>query len=215
MNIPLSSTNDENKENYQNWFEDVYIRTNQAGGVPPWAYQEPHPELVDWMEQERPHGAGKSALVIGCGLGDDAEYLARCGFAVTAFDISKTAIALCRQRFPESQVSYFVADLFDLSETWISGYDFVFESRTIQALPYEKHTHTIETIAQLVADEGILLVVCFGRDPDETVGSIPWPVSQKELATFRQFGFHETNFKENILTGRRNFRIMYQKTGRN
>lgn len=38
------------------------------------------------------------AVVIGCGLGDDAEYLASMGYEVTAFDISPTAIAMCHTR---------------------------------------------------------------------------------------------------------------------
>ena len=47
---------------------------------------------------------GKKALKIGCGLGDDAEYLTETGMEVTAFDISETAIRWCHERFPDSRV---------------------------------------------------------------------------------------------------------------
>ena len=42
----------------------------------------------------------------GCGMGDDAIELERLGFVVTAFDVSHTAIKLCKERFPQSKVSF-------------------------------------------------------------------------------------------------------------
>ncbi|MBF0145449.1 MAG: class I SAM-dependent methyltransferase [Magnetococcales bacterium] len=41
-------------------------------------------------------GAGKSALVVGCGQGDDARLLTRLGYRVTAFDLSPDMIGLAR-----------------------------------------------------------------------------------------------------------------------
>ena len=37
-------------------------------------------------------GSGRRAVVVGCGLGADAEYLSRLGFATTAFDVAPTAV---------------------------------------------------------------------------------------------------------------------------
>ncbi|MCC5670705.1 class I SAM-dependent methyltransferase [Nostoc sp. CHAB 5784] len=50
------------------------------------------------MTNHEPFASGQKALVIGCGLGDDAEAIASLGFEVTAFDISPTAIAWCQER---------------------------------------------------------------------------------------------------------------------
>jgi SAM-dependent methyltransferase len=86
------------------WFETLY---QQAQGDPaqvPWARLAPHPCLQDWLSPH-PETQGR-ALVVGCGLGDDAELLQAHGFQVTGFDISATAIAWCQQRFPNSQVNY-------------------------------------------------------------------------------------------------------------
>lgn len=63
----------------------------------------PHPALLAWLDGE-PEGVRHRALVIGCGLGDDAEAVRRRGYRVSAFDIAPTAIARCRQRFPDSKV---------------------------------------------------------------------------------------------------------------
>ena len=49
-----------------------------------------NPNLSEWTDFRKVKAHGKRALVVGCGLGDDAEYLAEQGFSVTAFDISPT-----------------------------------------------------------------------------------------------------------------------------
>jgi 2-polyprenyl-3-methyl-5-hydroxy-6-metoxy-1,4-benzoquinol methylase len=83
-----------------NWFENVYADSDTTGAGVPWARMEPSAELVAWLDREQVRGDGLRALVVGCGLGDDAQELDRRGFQVTAFDVSDTAIALCHERFP-------------------------------------------------------------------------------------------------------------------
>ena len=75
------------------------------------------------MDERGVEGEGRSAIVIGCGLGDDAEALQQLGFQVTASDIAATAIDWCHQRFPNSNVNYRVADLFNLDPTWHAAFD--------------------------------------------------------------------------------------------
>ncbi len=117
------------------WFEPLYA---EAGGDPdkiPWADRRPNPNLTDWLETERIRGDGRTALVIGCGLGDDAQLLAELGFRVTAFDVASTAISWCRKRFPQSPVCYEAADLLDMPSAWRGAFDFVLEAYTLQVLP--------------------------------------------------------------------------------
>ena len=195
-----------NKGDYTGWFEQVYALDN----APPWANHAPHPHLVSWARAQHLMGAGQRALVIGCGLGDDAEFLSGRGFDVTAFDISETAIDICQRRFPDSDVHYVVADLFALPEDWQQAYDFVLESRTIQALPASMSHKTIEAIANLVAPGGTLLVLCDGREPHEAKGHIPWPLSRRELQAFIEQGLTEVQFDEFHEGGERLFRVVYR-----
>lgn len=113
------------------------------------------------------------------------------GFKVTAFDISPTAIAWCRKRFPNSEVSYLVADLFAVDPAWHRAFDLVFESRNIQALPLIVRSKAIESIASLVAVGGTLLVITRFRDSEAEPDDPPWPVSDQELAQFQKLGLQE------------------------
>ncbi|MEZ4387718.1 MAG: hypothetical protein R3D98_09110 [Candidatus Krumholzibacteriia bacterium] len=78
----------------------------------PWATLAPAPLLRAWLDRNRPTGAGQTALVVGCGLGDDAAEMARRGFAVTAFDVAASAIALARERHLDLAIDWQVAELF-------------------------------------------------------------------------------------------------------
>lgn len=176
-------------ESYR-WFETLYQEAQGQAAQVPWARLQPHPSLVKWLARHSPlNGRG---LVIGCGLGDDAEALQSRGLAVKAFDISPTAIAWCRQRFPNSRVDYEVADLFQLDLTWQLGFDLVFECRNLQALPLNLRKLAISEIAKLVKPQGTLLVVTRLRDIHESQpDGPPWPLSNQELALCKTFGLQE------------------------
>ena len=80
----------ENKPN--DWFETLYSESNDSGSGVPWANMAPHPIFKNWIDESSPLKTEKTALVIGCGLGDDAIELETKGFKVTAFDVSESAI---------------------------------------------------------------------------------------------------------------------------
>jgi len=173
------------------WFDVLYSEAEGDAGQIPWARLTTHPYLQEWLDISQPQGEGRTALVIGCGLGDDAEALAKLGFQVTAFDISIKAIAWCKERFPDSSVNYLVADLLALDSEWHGKFDLVIESRTIQALPLEMRSEVINCIAPLVASKGTLLVITRIRDDDSVPSGPPWALSEKELGEFIELGLQE------------------------
>jgi len=170
------------------------------------------PALVSWLDGQ-PTPGGEAALVIGCGYGDDAEELCRCGFRVTAFDIAPTAIRRCRERFPGSQVEYRVADLFAVPAEWHPGFDLVVEIRTLQSLPLDQRAAATLAVAQMVRPGGRLWLRCLGRADEEPVGERPWPVSRHDLSGFGRAGLDELEFLEQPLpAGRgRTFTVIYQR----
>ncbi len=174
------------------WFEPLYEAASGNADQVPWARLTAHPELIDFLETQKIEGQGRSALVVGCGLGDDAEELSRRGFKVTAFDISPTAIQWCQQRFPDSEVSYHVADLFKPPKAWHNAFDFVVEIHTIQALPLKMRPQTIKQLSRLIAVPGEIFIICRGRADTETnPDGPPWPLSPTELKEFENCGLQK------------------------
>jgi hypothetical protein len=195
------------------WFEDLYSQADEESSIIPWAELEPNPNLIDWLDQ---HGTANFGLAIkvGSGLGDDAEELARRGFETTAFDISDSAIAWSRRRFPKSSVSYIVADLFSAPIEWKAMFDFVLESYTLQVLPPDLRAEAVRCIASFVAPDGTLLVIARGREPNEPEGKMPWPLKKDELSLFEAQGLRNVSFedyKDNEDPPVRRFRATYRR----
>ena len=183
------------------WFDRLY---QHAAGDPetiPWADLSPNSHLVAWLDREKIRGDRQSALVVGCGLGDDAEELRARGFTVTAFDIAPTAIDWCRKRFPNSNVSYVVADALNPPPEWSNKFDFIFEAYTLQALPAPQRHVAIDRIARLLAPQGRLLVVCRGRDATDTEGGLPWPLTLEDLSRFERAGLTQVGFEDFVEEG--------------
>lgn len=171
------------------WFERLY--TDAASGVTqvPWDRGTPHPLLQEWADEAAPCGAELRALIVGCGLGEDAELVARLGFDTVAFDVSSTGVEAARARFPGSPVSYVVADLLALPQEWAGAFDLVVESLTVQALPLEYRQTAIAAVASTVAPGGRLLVIAAARPGDAPPDSgPPWPLSRAELDSFARDG---------------------------
>ena len=132
------------------WFEVLYKEAEAGKSTVPWADRGANSNLIEFWSVNTQPTDGKQALVIACGLGDDAEQLAAWGFETTAFDISETAIRTARNRFPNREVRYQVADLFEPPAEWVGKFDFVFEANTVQALPASIRAKAIQRIAGFV-----------------------------------------------------------------
>ena len=177
------------------WFEAFYKEAAGDNEQIPWADLEPNRFFKEWADENRLQGNGRRALVVGCGLGDDARYLYDLGFKVTAFDISPTAIDWAKRLHAETDIQFEVADLFEPYRGWIGAFDFVLEIYTIQPLPMEIRERTIDAVAAFVADGGELIVVTRGREDDEEPVQLPWPLSRKDLSRFETHGFTQVDFR--------------------
>ena len=170
------------------WFERLYAAAEQGEATVPWDRGGPNPVLVRWAEERGLDGAGRRALVVGSGLGGDAELVARLGFDTVAFDISPTAVRLARHRSPGSRVEYVVADLLDPPPEWRHAFDLVVESLTAQSLPDPPRRDAIAQIAGMVAPGGTLIVIAAIHDEGERGDGPPWPLTRAEVEAFAAGG---------------------------
>jgi SAM-dependent methyltransferase len=177
------------------WFERLYAAAEDGRAVVPWDRGGPHRLLVEWAEARRLDGAGRRALVVGGGLGDDAEYLAGRGFDTLAFDVSASAVATARRRFPGSHVEHVVEDLLDPPARWRHAFDLVFESLTVQSLPVPLHPDAIAQVARMVAPGGTLLVVAAARGDGLEPGP-PWPLTRAEIEAFATGGVRAVRIED-------------------
>ena len=178
------------------WFETLYQEARGDEAIVPWADMIPNPHLYEWHQRTGYDFRSKRCLKIGCGLGDDAEYLASAGGSVIAFDISPTAVAWCRRRFPTSGVTYVTTDLFAVPTAWRGAFDFVLESYTLQVFPADMRQRAMRCITEFVAPSGTLLLICRGREESESPGAMPWPLTRRELQSFTAFGLRECSFED-------------------
>jgi SAM-dependent methyltransferase len=179
------------------WFERLYVAADEGEAIVPWDRGAPHPLFVEWASARRLEGHGRRALVVGAGFGEDAEYLARLGFATVAFDISATAVRAARERFPASTVEYVTADLLAAPAEWRAAFDLVVEIFTVQALPDALRTRATEAVAGLVAPEGTLIVITAARDEDDgPMQGPPWPLTRREVEAFGSTGLRAVRIED-------------------
>jgi len=178
------------------WFERLYVAAEQGSAVVPWDRDTPNPLLAQWVPKQGRDGAGRRALVVGAGLGRDAEYIASLGFDTVAFDVSPTAVEGARRRHPHSPVRYEVADLLNPPADWRQAFDLVVESMTVQALPDPPRDQAIANVAELVGADGTLIVIALahsGQAPDD---GPPWQLARREIDAFAAPGLVEVTVEE-------------------
>jgi SAM-dependent methyltransferase len=122
-------------------FDKLYRGEAATEGWPtpagvPWDIRQAQPRLI---ELEALGGISGDVLDIGCGLGDNAIFLASRGYSVTALDGSPTAIEQARNRAAQAGVLSSTAGsagvTFDVADaTDLSGYDGRFDTVIDSAL---------------------------------------------------------------------------------
>ena len=118
-------------------FDALYRGESPAEGVPaittpPWDTKAPKENVIAWHEAGLVHG---EVLDIGCGLGDNAVYLATQGHSVTGLDISPTALITAERRAKDVgvDVRFAVADATKL-DGYTEAFDTVIDSGMFHCL---------------------------------------------------------------------------------
>ena len=192
------------------WFDELYQKNRDNHNNIPWARLDVNPLLQDYLDEQEVHRG--RALVIGCGLGDDAYALDEAGCDVLAIDVSQTALDLAQKRFAGSDVIFEKQDIFDMPQKYFEYFDFVFEALTIQSLPVEFREKMIHAVADTVAKGGELLVVAHQHNGNHD--GPPWPLTQEEIDIFKTTALEEHTFEivlEDSQISQKKFKVLYKK----
>jgi len=139
-------------------WNDRYLR-----GDTPWALGAPSPPLVEAVRRGRIQ-RGRVAIP-GAGTGDEAVFLARRGFDVTAFDIAPAACAALRRKAEEAGTAVTVVCCDALSELnggpCRAAFDCLFEQTFFCAIPPERRPEYVRMAHDLLKPGGMLFGVFF------------------------------------------------------
>ena len=145
--------------------------------TPPWDTKAPKENVVGWQTAGLVHG---DVLDIGCGLGDNAIYLAQQGHAVTGLDIAPTALVTAERRARDAgvDVRFAVADATTL-EGYSDAFDTVIDSGMFHSLDEDGKRSYARAVHRATRDGATLLLSCF-CDANPPDAERPLPVVSEQ-----------------------------------
>jgi SAM-dependent methyltransferase len=139
-------------------FEAIYQGKSPMGQNVPWVIGRPQPSVVARADAGQFSGA---VLDAGCGVGDNAIFLASRGYRVTAIDVSPTAIERASQRAQAEgvEVDFVVGDAIAL-DGFDGRFDTVLDSALYHGLGDDERRRYIAALHRATKPGAVLHLFC-------------------------------------------------------
>lgn len=167
-------------------FDALYRGESPGAGLPPmaappWDTKAPKDSVVAWHSDGWVRG---DVLDIGCGLGDNAIYLARNGYRVTGLDISPTALVTAERRAADAgvDVTFAVTDATRL-DGYNDAFDTVVDSGMFHCLDETGKRQYAAAAHRATRPGATLLISCFS---DANAADPQWPRPAVSEQTLRE-----------------------------
>ncbi len=167
-------------------YENLYRGRPAFPGAPapkaiPWDVHQAQPRL---MELEALGAIKGQVLDIGCGLGDNAIYLASRGHSVTGLDSSPTGIEQARARAADTgvQVRFDVADATELAG-YDGAFDTVVDSALYHCLDRTGRQAYAAALHRATTPGARLFIYCFS---DDSVNGVTAPMDAVQESEIRE-----------------------------
>ncbi|MDO8386768.1 MAG: class I SAM-dependent methyltransferase [Polaromonas sp.] len=113
------------------------------------------PWLQRWLSLAVSHAGEGPVLEIGCGHGDDTAVLAGAGLKVTAFDLSRTAVAVAKARVSSATIE--CGDIRDPFPVAPGQAGLVVASLSLHYFGWEETVAIVERVREVLRPGGLLL----------------------------------------------------------
>lgn len=149
----------------------------RPGGNAPWDIGRPSHELVQAVEQDVIKPC--RAVVLGCGTGTNAIYLAQHGFEVTGIDVAPTALSRAREKARKAgvEVRWRLADV--TAPPALEPFDFVYDRGCYHGVRRNNAAGYVQALRGLARPGGYVLVLAGNANEERHYG--PPRVKEEEI----------------------------------
>lgn len=157
-----------------------WSRSYKDDNNPGWNLGEAAESLKDMLPRLKM--ARSRVLVLGCGEGHDAAYIAQHGHLVTAVDISAGALERAKKLYGHiSGITWVQADLFKLPREFDDSFDVVFEHTCYCAINPQRRSELMKVWNRVLHEKGFLMGCFFALEKRKgpPFGGTEWELRQR------------------------------------